>query len=390
MLRNLPQGYFVLLVLTIFVNMGMGIVIPVLPSLVVETTNNVASLSWPFLTLVAFRIFSKPFAGHIIGKIGAKRVLQVMFLFFGASFILYTFADTLVMFSGIRAIEGIAEGIAAVVLLETALLLTKGKKNSGYLMGLFSSSFGIGYIFGPAVGSLLYVLFGKASMFYFGVTTSVLGVLLVYMLPVIDQKKINKMNKKGNFLKFMLYSNKYLICFIPQILRRVIFFSLMILIPLYAVDILDISAENVGWIFTASACITTVLMPVFGSFADKFNPKKIVSFSLLIMSACFFAIGFVNSVTLFVTFLIIETIAFSAMLPAGMKVFSDEAQNEEKRPAIMGLFGSYVEIVTLVLALLLPLLYTVNPSYTWGVLFIICFTSSILFLWKINNKTDLV
>lgn len=379
MFRNLPQGFLILLVLTVIVNMGMGIVIPVLPSLVQETTHNVASLGIPFFTLVLFRLVSRPMAGYVIGKIGTQRVLNIMYTLFGLSFCLYTFADSLTMFSIIRGFEGIAEGIASVVLLETALALIKGRKDSGRLMGLFSSSFGLGFILGPALGSLLFMLFDKDAMFYFGLTASIIGVVLVRYLPIIDKKIFTDKKKKIGFVNFIFYSNRYFSSYIPQVLRRVIFFSLMIVIPIYAVNVLHIDAKHVGWIFTLSACITTVLMPMFGSLSDKFNPTKIVFINLMIMAISFLFIGLYDSTVNFVVMIIIETLAFSAMLPAGMKVFAIHMESEQLRPEIMGLFGSYVEIITLFIALLLPAIFSVSSSFAWETLAAICVISAYMF-----------
>lgn len=137
---------------------GFGIVLPVLPSLVVELTG----LALPDATrvggyLAAAYALAQFFAGPILGNlgdsIGRRPVLLFSAIAFAIDYALCAFAPTLAwLFLG-RVVAGVAGatfGPANAVLAD----VTPPEKR-GATFGLMGAAFGVGFVIGPAIGGLL-------------------------------------------------------------------------------------------------------------------------------------------------------------------------------------------------------------------------------------------
>lgn len=373
----MPKNFLFVLILNVIINTGMGIIMPILPILLTDYGFSIAGLSAPFLVLILARLLSKFYSGKIINYFGNKNVLMFSFIIYALTFFMYSFIRTKEAFIIIRFFEGIVEGIAIVSLTEMAIVFAD--KNKGKLMGYFGSSFGLGFILGPAIGGIMYDIFGKNIMFLSGGLIGILGFILALSLPkTTTQKEVQ--NITPNIIKMGLQYLVYLKYYGPSIVRRATLFSFMIILPLYLVSTFGTSSSSVSAFFSTSAIITTLLMPFTGKLADKYNPAVIVCISLGIMGFMISLFGIANNITIFTIFFIIETLTFAFMLPAGMKLFAESIKDHPRRTNIIGFFGGLTELTTLIIAILLPLVYSFDYKIAWVCVGLFCITFAIPFI----------
>lgn len=375
----MPMPFFLVLVLNVFINAGMGIIIPVLPEYLKHDGFSATELSLPFFILIAGRFFSKYYAGELIAWLGDRKLLVACFVLYTSVFLIYPEIHSGWAFTAIRFFEGCVEGVGIICL--TDMAIANSGEQRGKLMGYFGSSFGLGFIIGPLLGGFLYQYGNASTMFYCGAVLGCLGIILSLCLEV-KEKKARK--PKSELLKWHEYF-RYLGSYGPSILRRALFFSFMILIPLYATEYLKLNASEGALFFSLSGIVTTVLMPFTGKLADKRSAKKITAMSLIVMGFFITALGFTNNLFLFISFFLLETLAFAFMLPAGMKVFGDKVEGLSTRQDIIGYFGSVTELVTLVLAVIIPLLYAWSPQLAWSLLGLGCFITAMPFIKKTSK-----
>lgn len=148
-------------------SIGFGIVLPVLPSLIVElgrvSLADAARIGGYLLAIYAVtHFFAGPVIGSLSDRFGRRRVLLISLTCFGIDYALMAFAPTLGwLFLG-RAIAGIAGatyGPANAVIADVT-----PPERRGQAFGLLGAAFGGGFILGPALGGLL-VEFGTRAPF---------------------------------------------------------------------------------------------------------------------------------------------------------------------------------------------------------------------------------
>jgi len=226
----MTQKFFLVLILTAAINTGAGLIIPILPLFLKDFGFNTIGLSLPFVALVLGRLLSRTYAASIMHRFTDKKTIIGCFVLYMIVFLIYPLIHSPILFVSIRFFEGVVEGIGMVCVIDMAVALSS--QNRGKLMGYFNSSIGLGFILGPAIGSLVYGSFGGTAMFLSGAAVAFVGVICSLMLPnTIPLVNIEK-KKSRIFASLKEYSNlvKY---YLPSIIRRVLFFSFMLALPLY-------------------------------------------------------------------------------------------------------------------------------------------------------------
>ncbi len=145
----------IIILLTMFIDVvGIGIVIPVLPYYVQDFGGSAQTITLLFAVYALCSFVSAPFLGVMSDKWGRRPALLVSLASTALGwFIFATAGNILFLFIG-RIVDGLAAGnfpIAQTYLSD----ISKDQKERTHNMGLAGAIFGIGFIIGPAVGSLL-------------------------------------------------------------------------------------------------------------------------------------------------------------------------------------------------------------------------------------------
>ena len=128
-----------------------------------------------------------------------------------------------------------------------------------------SSSWQTGAIVGPALGGLLYGFFGPSVAYTIAATLALIGPISIYFIPEQQaivrerEEKILESLKKG--IGFV-FRNQIIIGALSLDLFAVLFGGAVVLLPVYASDILKIGPEGLG-ILRASPAIGATLMALW-------------------------------------------------------------------------------------------------------------------------------
>jgi DHA1 family tetracycline resistance protein-like MFS transporter len=158
---------FVLLAILID-TMGFGIIAPVLPKLIMQIASvDVAGAArvagWLVVVFAGLQFLLGPAIGNLSDRFGRRPVLLVSMLAFGINYGLMGFAPNLAWLFVGRALTGIAGAIYAPANAYVADVTSKEKRAQSF--GLISAAFGMGFIFGPALGGLLGEAGARAPFF---------------------------------------------------------------------------------------------------------------------------------------------------------------------------------------------------------------------------------
>jgi len=136
---------------------GIGVIIPILPEVIKRfgtTESFVSTYFGYFISVYAFMQFiASPLLGSLSDKYGRRPVLLVSLLGSGLDYLLMAFSPSLwILFLG-RVLSGLTGANQTVAASYIADISTSENRAANF--GMIGAAFGIGFVFGPALGGLV-------------------------------------------------------------------------------------------------------------------------------------------------------------------------------------------------------------------------------------------
>jgi len=148
------KGSRLVLFLTVFIHLlGFGIIIPLLPYY--AESYGASGLTIGLLT-TSFSLMQFVFApvwGRLSDRIGRRPVLIGSLILTSASYVVFALAGSLWMLFISRMLAGVAGATISTAQAYVADTTTPAERTKG--MGMIGAAFGMGFIFGPAIGGIL-------------------------------------------------------------------------------------------------------------------------------------------------------------------------------------------------------------------------------------------
>lgn len=156
---NAKKGAVGFIFITLLIDViGLGIIIPVLPNLIIELTGGTNSEAaeyggWLLLAYALFQFLFAPVIGALSDRFGRRPVLLASLFGFGLDYIFMALAPTIAwLFLG-RIIAGIMGASFTTGAAYIADVSTNENRSQNF--GLIGAAFGLGFIVGPVIGGLL-------------------------------------------------------------------------------------------------------------------------------------------------------------------------------------------------------------------------------------------
>ena len=154
--HTMKRSPLLVIFVTVFIDLvGFGIVIPVLPFYVEGSRFNASTrvVGLLFASYSIMQLVFSPILGRLSDKYGRRPILFFSLIGTSAGFFILGFATTLWMLFLGRIIDGITGGNISTAQAYIADVTTEENRAKG--MGLIGAAFGLGFIFGPAIGGIL-------------------------------------------------------------------------------------------------------------------------------------------------------------------------------------------------------------------------------------------
>ena len=145
--------------ITIFIDtMGIGIIIPVMPKLLLElvggSLGSVAIYSgWLMFLFAALQFLTAPVLGNLSDCFGRRPVLLVSLAVYGLDLLIMGWAPTIGWLFVGRGLSGIFS--ATYVVASAYITDVTAPENRGRSFGWMGAAFGLGFVIGPAIGGIL-------------------------------------------------------------------------------------------------------------------------------------------------------------------------------------------------------------------------------------------
>jgi len=147
------------ILVTLFLDiLGIGIIVPVLPHLVTDMLGgNVSNAAYYYGAIAAsfalMQFLFAPLLGALSDRLGRRPVLLVSLFGFGVNYIMLGLAPTIGWLFAARLLCGISGASMTTANAYIADISDSSNRSQNY--GLVGAAFGLGFIFGPAIGGIL-------------------------------------------------------------------------------------------------------------------------------------------------------------------------------------------------------------------------------------------
>jgi len=285
---------------TVFIDLvGFGIVIPVLPFYAEGTafgaTPRIVGLLFASYSIMQL-IFS-PVLGGLSDKYGRRPVLLLSIIGTGIGFLILGLATTITMLFFGRILDGITGGNISTAQAYIADITTEENRAKG--MGMIGAAFGLGFIFGPAIGGIL-SRWGIHVPFYFAAAMCFANALLLYFtLPETVTADHPAKNRAGGRswreVGRALKQPKLAFVLVIYFLFIVAFSIMTTSFSLYTMFRFGYDAQHTGYLFAYVGLIAVVIQGgLIGRLVKRFGELPLVMVGALCFAISLFAVPFVG------------------------------------------------------------------------------------------------
>lgn len=287
--------------ITVFIDLvGFGIVIPVLPYYA-EGTKFGATPSQVGLLFASYSLLQlifSPILGRLSDKHGRRPVLLASLLGTALGFLILGFATTLWMLFLGRIIDGISGGNISTAQAYIADVTTEENRAKG--MGLIGAAFGLGFVFGPAIGGILSRWGINVPFLFAGGLAFANAMLLYFVLPetITPDHPARVSAARGRGWKQLIDALKQTrLAFVMTIyFLSIVAFSIMTAVfTLFMLFRFGYDPWHVGWIFAFVGIISASIQGgLIGKLVKRFGEPVLVIAGAFLFTASLFITPFVT------------------------------------------------------------------------------------------------
>lgn len=286
---------------TVFIDLvGFGIVIPVLPFYAEGTAFNATprTVGILFASYSIMQLIFAPILGGLSDKHGRRPVLFLSIIGTGIGFLILGLADSIWMLFAGRILDGITGGNISTAQAYIADITTSENRAKG--MGLIGAAFGLGFIFGPAIGGIL-SRWGIHVPFLFAAALCFANSILLYFrLPetITRDHPAKTQAARGRGLKQLIESLKQpRLTFVLTIyFLFIVAFSIMTTtFSFYTMFRFGYDAQHTGYLFAYVGIIAVIIQGgLIGRLVKRFGELPLVIVGALCFAISLFAVPFVG------------------------------------------------------------------------------------------------
>ena len=338
---------------TVFIDLvGFGIVIPVLPYYA-EGTKFGATPSQVGLLFASYSVMQLVFApvlGRLSDKHGRRPVLLVSLMGTALGFLILGFATTLWMLFIGRIIDGVSGGNISTAQAYIADVTTRENRARG--MGLIGAAFGLGFVFGPAIGGILSRWGINVPFLFAGGLALANAVLLYFALPETvtpDHPARTSAASGRSWTQLVAALRRPALASVLTIyFVGIVAFSIMTAsFSLFMMFRMGYDAFHNGWIFAFVGVISAIIQGgLIGRLVKKFGEPLLVIIGALMFAASLLVLPLVKPSSSLITILLIAaaTSIGQALSAPTLSSLASKSASAAQQGSVLGVMQSVASL----------------------------------------------
>jgi len=331
-----------ILFLTVFIHLlGFGIIIPLLPYYA-ETYGATGFTVGLLTTSFSFSQFVfAPVWGRLGDRIGRRPILIGSLLLTGVSYIVYAAATSLTLLFVSRMLAGVAGAVLSTAQAYVADTTRPEDRTKG--MGLIGAAFGMGFIFGPAIGGALsrwgYAVPAYASAALALAAAAFAFVRLPESLPPGARAGILA-SRRSRTLREALARPVVGVVLGLFFVATLCFSGMETILALFCQRFYGWGPHEIGYLFAYVGVVAASMqIGIVGALARRFGERALVRAGLALMGAAFVVAGIVPPLALFLAVMGAIAVASGLTTPSLSGLISIATPADEQG-GILGVYQS--------------------------------------------------
>ncbi|WP_339174848.1 multidrug efflux MFS transporter NorA [Solibacillus sp. FSL R5-0691] len=372
-----------LLLLNLFIAfLGIGLVIPVLPTLMNELQLSGQVIGYLTAAFAIAQLIVSPLAGKAVDKYGRKIMIVLGLFIFGISEFLFGLGKTIEVLFISRVLGGISAAFimpAVTAFIADITTMETRPKALGYMSAAIST----GFIIGPGIGGFL-ADFGTRVPFYFagalGTTAAILSIILLREPERNAENAENAPVQTSGFKRIL--EPMYLIAFILIFVASFGLAAFESFFSLFVDHKFGFTPMDIAIIITGGAIFGAVAQVVlFDRLAQKWGEIKLIRYSLIISGILVFLMTVVSSYFAILLVTCIVFIGFDLFRPAVTSYLSKIAGNEQG--FVGGMNSMFTSLANIFGPIIGGMLFDIDINYPYYFATVVIFFGILLTLiWK--------
>lgn len=349
---------------------GLGIIIPSLPSLIADATHltieQSSVYSGPVLaTYACMQFLFSPLIGNLSDRYGRKPIILISLVGLGIDYLFMFFAPNLLWLVIGRAISGMFGASFTTAAAYIADISTD--ENRARNFGMIGAAFGVGFILGPAIGGLISDWGVRAPFLvaaFFSLANFIYGFLFLKESLPVEQRRpfeLIRANPIGALVQMQRFErNKYL--FLVMFLVLIANMAVHAVWNYYTMSRYGWTPKDVGIsLAVVGVCFGVVQGGFSGLIVKKIGEKGAAMLGMIVLVLVTAGIGLIPYG--WTMYLIILPYAFSGILDPSIRsiISGQTAKNEQGE--LQGIFTSMMSVAEIIGPLMMMAIFSASAPY---------------------------
>jgi len=327
---------------TIFLDLvGFGIVIPVLPLYAERFGASPLVIGLLLAIYSAMQCLFAPILGKLSDRVGRRPVLLLSVIGTSLGFLLMGLANSLWLLFVARVIDGVTGGNISTAQAYIADVTSPEERSRG--MGLIGAAFGLGFIFGPAIGGLLSHFSLSAPFLFASVLAAVNAVAIYFLLPEsLPLERRSQTRESAPFSAlFRQAMQRPLGVILTAYFFTVVSFSLLTATyALFTERRFGYSAAQNGYIFAGQGLLGAVIQGgLLGWLVKAFGDKKLVITGTATLALSLFLLP-MSTTTAYLLWVTTGVAIGHSLVLAPLNAMASKSVSESAQGQILGMMQS--------------------------------------------------
>ncbi|MCT1904320.1 MFS transporter [Oceanobacillus sojae] len=345
--------------------LGIGLVIPVLPTIMNEMNLSGSVVGYLVAAFAVAQLIVSPLSGRWVDVFGRKRMIVIGLLIFSFSEFLFAIGNTVEILFISRILGGVSAAFimpAVTAFIADITTLESRPKALGYM----SAAINTGFIIGPGLGGLLAEIgpripfFAAAGLALF---TAILSTITLREPERNHQEQKEEVGARKPGLG-RIFVPMYFIAFIVIFITAFGLSSFESLFSLFVDHKFGFTPKDIAIIITGGAIVGTIAqVALFGRLTNKWGEIRLIRYCLIFSAILVTAMTVVESYAMILFVTIVIFIGFDLLRPAVTSYLSRVAGNEQG--FVGGMNSMFTSIGNVFGPIVGGILFDINLNYPY-------------------------